>query len=245
MINIREIELSGFSALREKYLKAGGVLSFDIFRIEKNYLGQEPNDEYLNHLITARQTLEKAHYQENNHWNKVANKDNRSSLPIPKTDHTILDDSGKNISIEEFLGPFYDLKLQKPIIRGVVKETLNCYFYPDSTERTKESLKMQLKIDDFEKRFKNADYSGSGFIYALMEPPYSMRIGNNLREKGDFVIHFLNEIFDDLNQLKIYRWSTDSSSIFDAGKEWWGCYFWTVFNPIKNIYIGIIGSSTD
>jgi len=245
LININEIELTGFSKLKEKYFNAGGVLVFDVFRIEKNYLGQEPNDEYLNHLMTARQTLEGAHYQANFHWNKVANKYNRNSLPILKTNHTELSNSGKNISVEEFLGPFYDLNITKPIIRGVSNGTMNCYFYPDSNERIEESLKIQSRIDDFEERFKKADDSGTGFIYALMEPPYSIRIGNNIQEKGDFVMQFMNEIFDDLNQLIIYKWSTDSSSIFDAGKEWWGCYFWTVFNPKKKIYIGILGSSTD
>ena len=43
----------------------------------------------------------------------MANRDNRNSLPILKTDHTELSNSGKKISIEEFIGPFYDLKNKK------------------------------------------------------------------------------------------------------------------------------------
>ncbi len=181
--------------------------------------------------------MEKAHYQANFHWNKVATKNNRNSSPILKTDHSELSNSGKKISIEEFLGSFYDLEIGKPIIRGVSNGTLNCYFYADSI--------IQSRIDCFEEKFKNSNNSGTGFVYALMEPPYSIRNGNNIKEKGDFITEFLKVIFDDLKQLKVFKWSTDCSAIFDAGKEWWGCYFLTVFNPIKNIYIGIIGSSTD
>ncbi|WP_343784001.1 hypothetical protein [Wandonia haliotis] len=41
------------------------------------------------------------------------------------------------------------------------------------------------------------------------------------------------------------KWSTNCSPFFNAGKEWWGTFFWTIYNPEKNWYIGICGSETD
>jgi hypothetical protein len=56
----------------------------------------------------------------------------------------------------------------------------------------------------------------------------------------------LNElIFGDLTGLKIYDWDTSFSNYFDAGKEWWGSFAWSVYSPSRNILTVIFASSTD
>ena len=42
---------------------------------------------------------------------------------------------------------------------------------------------------------------------------------------------------------EIYSWSTDWSNYFDAGKEWWGTFYWTVRRADSG-WITVIGAST-
>jgi hypothetical protein len=71
----------------------------------------------------------------------------------------------------------------------------------------------------------------------------------NLGEEKSDVLKYFNDFsrtcFDEMKELTIYTWSIDCTHYFEVGKEWWGSYFWTVYNPTKNIYIGIIGSDSD
>jgi hypothetical protein len=62
---------------------------------------------------------------------------------------------------------------------------------------------------------------------------------------GKFFLEFNEFLFDNINKLIIYSWQTNCSNYFDAGKEWWGSFFWTVYNPTKKWYIGIAASTTD
>lgn len=87
----------------------------------------------------------------------------------------------------------------------------------------------------------NAD----GYKTAFFNPPYGLR--GTLEEQ---IIEF-NEInyliFSPINDknLKIYKWPDNWSNYFDAGKEWWGTFFWTIYNKEKNIFIVLGGSTTD
>lgn len=38
---------------------------------------------------------------------------------------------------------------------------------------------------------------------------------------------------------------TDWSNYFDAGKEWWGTFYWTVFNKKNNTIMVLGASETD
>ena len=94
----------------------------------------------------------------------------------------------------------------------------------------------------------------SRFIYALLSPPYPMILKNTIfpemeGNKKEYVLNkYLSVILGvktakDAERLVIYEWSDDWSVFFDEGKEWWGCYFWTVYNPVtKNIIV--LGAST-
>lgn len=243
MVNISEIENEEAKKRLADLNSIGGVISLNLFEIQVNYLGELPSDEYLAHLIVARQTVEKCNYEANVHWNKVAKKNSRNHLPIVLTDFDLLDSSGKKISLENFLGPYFDLQTNKPFIRGQLgNDTLNSYFYYDTIEAIDNKVDINSKVEIFRQKYQNN--SGS-FIYALMEPPYSLQLDKDIKLRGQYLLEFMNFFFDDLNKIEIYTWSTECSSIFEAGKEWWGSFFWTVYNPIKNWYVGITASTTD
>ena len=84
-----------------------------------------------------------------------------------------------------------------------------------------------------------------GFVYAFLDPPYSFMSGKTIFEKGNFFLDFCRLLFTDISQIEVCKWSTDSSNYFDEGKKGRGSFFWTVYNPCRYWYIGIIASTTD
>ncbi|NMR35706.1 hypothetical protein HIO71_16125 [Chryseobacterium aquaticum] len=242
MVNILEIKNSNLTEKIEAHEKIGGALRISVFEIKENHLGQLP-DEYDAHLITARQTLEKQNFEWNFHFNKVAYKNKRKSIAYAQTDFDKLDPSGQKINLLHFLGPHFDLNKIKPFIRGQLgNDTLNSYFHYAKSELPENKIDITAIDAIYRKLYQgNEGY----FIHALMEPPYGLSLGKEIYLRGKYLLEFLEYFFSDLNELTIYAWDTNCSLIFDAGKEWWGSYFWTVFNPTKKWYIGIIASETD
>jgi hypothetical protein len=242
MVNIQEIQEKELLDRIIDHEKKGGALRICVFKISENYLG-ELSDEYLAHLVTARQTLEKQNYEWNFHFNKVAGKGQYRNFKFATIDYEKLDSSGHKIDLIHFLGPHFDIEKYKPIVRGQLgNETLNSYFYYDTEESPVNKVDMNKLDADFRKLYRE---NKGCFIYTLMEPPYNMRLGKEILKRGEYVLDFLEYFFGDLSKLIIYSWNTDCSVVFDAGKEWWGSYFWTVYNPTKQWYIGIIASETD
>ena len=45
--------------------------------------------------------------------------------------------------------------------------------------------------------------------------------------------------------LEVYRWTTDWSSYFDDGHEWWGALCLTVYEKSMGRYAVILASATD
>ncbi len=242
MVNIQEIQEKELSDRIIDHEKKGGALRICVFKISENYLGELP-DEYLAHLVTARQTLEKQNYEWNFHLNKVAGKGQYRNFKFATIDYEKLDSSGQKIDLIHFLGPHFDIEKHKPIVRGQLgNETLNSYFYYDTEESPVNKVDMNKLDADFRKLYTE---NKGWFICTLMEPPYNMRLRKEILKRGEYVLDFLEYFFGDLSKLIIYSWNTDCSVVFDAGKEWWGSYFWTVYNPTKQWYIGIIASETD
>jgi hypothetical protein len=122
---------------------------------------------------------------------------------------------GREIGVAEFLGPCFDSATQA-IRAPVGYEPPECDFaQPDA-----------------------------GYAYAFGAPPYGLLIAAEERPA----------LFADMNALafggigdglQVYRWSDEVSNYFSAGREWWGCYFWTVYNAEKQLLAGIAGSTTD
>jgi len=241
MVNIQQIKDIELNNRIESHEKIGGALRISVFEIKENYLGQLPN-EYDAHLVTARQTLEVENFKANFHFNKVALKNERKSIAYAQTDFNKLDPSGVKIDLHHFLGPHYDLERRKPIVHGRKNDTLNLYFYYDEDEAPGNNINMNKLVADH--LLKYPDNRGC-FIYALMEPPYGISLEKEIVKRGEYVNDFLEYFFNDTNTITIYAWNTDCSAVFEPGNEWWGNYFWTIYNPVKQWYIGIIASETD
>lgn len=84
-----------------------------------------------------------------------------------------------------------------------------------------------------------------GFKTAFFMPPYKLSGGIALNQPlfeniGRYLFPYHLR-----NALTIFAWNTDCSSYFDAGREWWGTFFWTVSRPGDNAICVIAASTTD
>lgn len=84
-----------------------------------------------------------------------------------------------------------------------------------------------------------------GYKSAFFLPPYGL--------KGDVSGNTL--LFDSINSIildsseghpsKIWSWSTDCSSYFDEGHEWWGAHLWTIEIYKCEMIVLVAASATD
>jgi hypothetical protein len=101
-----------------------------------------------------------------------------------------------------------------------------------------------------------------GFAYALLMPPHGLRVetigelGSQEMEYSEsksltrvlknYMKNFLGlDNLQDTNHLIIFKWSDDWSNYFTAGQEWWGAFFWTIYDKNKKSIIVIGASTTD
>ncbi|MGY3777087.1 hypothetical protein [Isobaculum melis] len=91
---------------------------------------------------------------------------------------------------------------------------------------------------DFFKEYKHADEEfETSYYYAVTNSTLT-----NPKGKEDF--RTINQLlFPNQQNLIIYRWNDDWSDYFDAGKEWWGTFYWTIYDPSTN-RMTVIGAST-
>lgn len=80
----------------------------------------------------------------------------------------------------------------------------------------------------------------SGYKEAYFNPIH----GSTRQEVFNIINSKYLSPFNDEN-LEIYSWNDDWSNYFDSGKEYWGTFYWTIYNKEKGIYIVIGGSETD
>jgi len=222
----------------KEFDRLGGCIQFKVFDVENS------SQPYQIHLGIAKNTLTEISNDWEVYIQKVAKGLHTDREQYFKHEHYYdkLENSGIQISIRDFLGPQFDLLTNKPLIKGV-KKLYNAYFYFDTDEDEKNSIDFNERLKQFE--FQETDGTSGAFCGAFLDPPHSVRIGENIYEHGKYFIDFCNLLFSDITKIEIYKWSVDSSNLFDAGKEWWGAHFWTIYNPIKNIYIGAVASTTD
>lgn len=86
---------------------------------------------------------------------------------------------------------------------------------------------------------------GNGeYVYAFAAPPYGLRAGP---EEVQALFEALNEhLFGGFrDELELYVWSTDWSTWFRAGLEWWGAHWWTVHNRTRDLLVVLAASATD
>lgn len=105
------------------------------------------------------------------------------------------------------------------------------------------------------------DYRNISLAYALLEPPYGLKLKieatrgtpeyNEIKTKKYTEIYrmFLNDfiLFSEYNKedFVIYSWSDDWSNFFEPGREWWGNYYYTVYNKRNNTVIVLGASESD
>ncbi len=139
---------------------------------------------------------------------------------------------GKEISFEQFVGSGYDFN------------------------------KNELNLFTYDGRFKTSNHNNHGIAFALLCPPHGLRVTppslaptfskayglDETRFLEGIIADFFQEFLfcksaEEHSHLEIYEWSDNWSNYFDAGKEWWGTFYWTIFNK-NNRTITVIGGST-
>jgi hypothetical protein len=82
-----------------------------------------------------------------------------------------------------------------------------------------------------------------GYKIAFFHPPYKLLCFDEAEELFDRINAIVLGL--DPAACEIFSWSTDWSNYFDAGREWWGAFYWTV-RPARSDRFYVIGaSSTD
>lgn len=77
---------------------------------------------------------------------------------------------------------------------------------------------------------------------AFLDPPYRLRL--DAARAAKLCEESLTVLLGDLAEWSICAWSDDWSNYFDAGKEWWGAYLWTLCRADgRGVWIG--ASTTD
>ena len=224
------IEIPKFIKKYKAYEREGGMIDFRIFQLDT----EQEDTPYQKHLAVAQQTLISVAEEVNTRLDRISAKSkiNRKKLFTMDYDFRVLKDSGKEISVQDFMGWQYEEVSGRIILSG--EKLYNQYFYYDDKEVPEKALAMTEE-----------DLKKEAFTYAFFQPPYSFMITKSNFEKGNFFLDFCRLLFTDISQIEVYRWSMYSSNYFDAGKEWWGAFFWTVYNPYWDRYIGILASTTD
>lgn len=129
-------------------------------------------------------------------------------------------------------------------------------YYGDDPKGDLISFNEFVGFDYVNQPVNTKDYRGCALAYALLEPPHSINLkidgkfnsqeyhAIKTREYTTIYRLFLND-FVQLDKYQnedfiIYSWSDDWSDFFDAGKEWWGTYYCTVFNKKDNSVIALV-----
>jgi hypothetical protein len=138
----------------------------------------------------------------------------------------------RRITWTEFLGLRYDIDRGGLIVRGKGNFPNEFFFYRDPA--TQDNIIPPEGID----------YGiGTGFAYAFSSPPYGIRM--KAEELGLLFDKILKFIIVGSSDSVIYEWPTDWSNYFDAGKEWWGSFLWSISTPESSRIVVIAASTTD
>lgn len=146
---------------------------------------------------------------------------------------------------QHFFGWEFDFKDRMLYLRGKTQYSL--FFRADDVleENGRQNWNIQPEVP-----FPDV----MGYIRALLEPPYGLQTSTSghlrpvEKQAPDLRAAFAqlcDELFGNLDTLEIFSWPTDCSAYFDAGHEWWGTGFWTVYSPDKKWIVTILASSTD
>jgi hypothetical protein len=238
MISAEQIKTNEIITRLSEFDNLGGVINFKVFKV--NNAGSDKET----HCLIAQKTLELLSQDNDDYFTRVATELGTSRDTYFKIEHNrISADTGIQITPEQFFGPYFNFKEQRPILLGTTGRPFqnvtvfsDYYHYDDS-----ESPENIVLVDN-----NNSDFVTQGYADAFLRPPHSFgKKGMTNYDIGKYFLDFNQFLFNNINDLTIYSWATDCSNYFDDGKEWWGSFFWTVYNPTKDWYVGIAASTTD
>jgi hypothetical protein len=233
---MEEIKPTGELAnLLELFKKIRGVIDFALikpanWKISDHQLHQEA-------AIFTLQTIEKRRLD------YFRNLVSPKYPDVPVSNYTLTYDltkiEGKPIRVSQFLGPYFDFKTKRLLLRGISKDYLNSYFYAGDEEKDENIVNPKQR--------KGGEYITEGFAQAFTKPPYGLDRKNlSSLELNKLFLSIIVQLFDIFSgKTVIFQWSDDWSSYFDAGKEWWGSFLWTVHNTTQNYMVGVAASTTD
>jgi hypothetical protein len=143
--------------------------------------------------------------------------------------------TGTRISAEQFLGPLWHIGRQSLILRGRTQSHYNSYFVGEDEETQANVVMPPLGT---------SDGCDAGYAYAFTEPPYSLRLTR--RRVIELFAEALHRFLPGLDApgTALYRWPTDWSSYFDAGREWWGSFAWT-YGASSGEIVAVFASTAD
>ncbi|NEQ46721.1 MAG: hypothetical protein F6K00_25505 [Leptolyngbya sp. SIOISBB] len=195
------------------------------------------DDDYLAHRSTALLTLSKMKKDIDDYFCRLLQDEDYQDRSRDDFFEVSIEPekmSGQQISINDFLGSYYSLTRRKAAIRGRTRNFLNSYFWAGQEE-------IKDNIVDVHSEFESLK---RGYAYAFFEPPYFLK-GTALEKEHLFheVERLFLQRFD--TSAIIWQWSDGCSNFFDAGREWWGTYFYTYSLPGDNAIVGIVASATD
>ena len=78
------------------------------------------------------------------------------------------------------------------------------------------------------------------YWYAFWEPPFTTKYGPDEFRKVNSAL-----FPQGTDELEIYEWTTDWTSYFDAGHEWWGTACWSIYDKRMNRFVVIMADATD
>ena len=218
--------------LNSLYRHLGGVLDFGMISCSKN-----PTMEDQRQAILAVFNLL---IEEQEEYSRILKK-----KPVPwmgeiwKIQIDSHDIQGEGISLREFLGWQYDSIRQSLVLAGAFQAGL---FTAPYDENDPDCLCDYSTLED---QWDSSLEIENGFAYAFAEPPYSMFRKTN-QELNDLFRGFCYVLFGGLSEdLNIVRWGTDWTNYFEAGRDWWGDFLWTVHRPDSSRLTVIAGSASD
>lgn len=213
------------TALLEKYEQAGVVVDTAVLQLRA--VGKDQYQMSKIAAISGMQVFAERYRLDFQQYNPGKDIADYFSIQIDPD----AEPSGQHISFEEFLGPGFDLRAN------------------------------QLKLFSYNPQSRILYHAVTdGFVKALLDPPHSIgesgdpadpeylrrltqQLTQMLRDYLREILHLEN--FRETDHLVIYQWSDDWSNYFDAGQEWWGTFFWTVYDTQRQTVTVIGASSTD
>ncbi|MEM7802048.1 MAG: hypothetical protein AAF633_22835 [Chloroflexota bacterium] len=198
---------------------------------------ESDKDDYHAHRQTALLALEKIQKDTNAYFENLIKMEAYQHKKREDFFQIVIDSEkliGEKRSLQQFMGRFYDIDRRRAAIRGRSSSFLNSYFWAGDEETDENVIDTRLAFPGLKQ----------AYAYAFFEPPYTSR-GTAVEKETLF--HAVERVFFDGfdAEAQIWSWPADSSNYFNAGKEWWGTFFYTYSLPGTDTILGIAASATD